>query len=120
MSFPKRLAKFRKEKGLTQQALADSISVHLTQVNRYEAGDTQPTLEVIKKMAIALGVSADALIFGEHDREPKANLKLQFEAISQFDEEDMLITQGVLEGLILKHQVKQSMQRQVAAKKKKQ
>jgi len=41
---------------------------------------------------------------------------LQFEAISQFDEEDRQLAQGVLEGLILKHQAKQSLQRQATAK----
>ncbi len=37
---------------------------------------------------------------------------MQFEAISQFDEEDRELARGVLEGLILKHQAKQSMARQ--------
>jgi hypothetical protein len=41
---------------------------------------------------------------------------LKFEAISQFDEEDRQLAQGVLEGLILKHQAKQSVQRQTTAK----
>ncbi len=40
------------------------------------------------------------------------HLKLKFEAIRQFDEEDKQIAQGVLEGLILKHQAKQSVMRQ--------
>ena len=43
--------------------------------------------------------------------------KLQFEAVSQFDDEDKKTAQSVLEGLILKHQAKQSMQRQITNKK---
>ncbi len=118
MNFPKRLAKLRKAKGLTQQALANQIAVHVTQVNRYEAGESQPTLEVVRKLAIALGVSADMLIFEQDERGPDESLKMQFEAVSQFDEADKQLTQGVLEGLILKHQAKQSMLRQQAATKK--
>lgn len=114
MGFPQRLAALRKERGLTQQALADRVSVHITQINRYETGDSQPTLDVIRRLAVALSVSADALIFGKDERGPDEDLRLQFEAISQFDEEDKELARGVLEGLILKHQAKQSVLRQAA------
>ncbi len=113
MSFSDRLAALRKERGLTQQALADAVQVHITQINRYEGGDSQPTLEVIRKLAIALGVSADMLIFDEGERGPDDSLRFQFETISQFEEEDKKVAQAVLEGLILKYQAKQSIQRQV-------
>lgn len=43
---------------------------------------------------------------------PHEGLLLQFEAISQFDEGDRDLARGVLEGLILKHQAKQSLLRQ--------
>lgn len=112
MSFSERLATLRKARGLTQQALADAVHVHITQINRYEGGDSQPTLEVIRNLAIALGVSADTLIFDTAERGPDDSLKFQFETISQFEEEDKRVAQAVLEGLILKHQAKQSLQRQ--------
>ena len=112
MDFAQRLAAFRKERGLTQQALADLVSVHITQINRYENGDSQPTLDVIRRLAIALTVSADELIFGKDERGPDEDLRLQFEAISQFDDEDKELARGLLEGLILKHQAKQSVMRQ--------
>lgn len=88
MDFAQRLAAFRKERGLTQQALADRAGVHITQINRYETGDSQPMLDVIRRLAIALTVSADELILGKDERGPDEDLRLQFEAISQFDAED--------------------------------
>jgi len=114
MEFPQRLAEARKARGLTQQALAERVSVHVTQINRYEMGDSQPTLDVIRRLALALAVSADELIFGKDERGPDDDLRLQFEAICQFDEEDKELARGVLEGLILKHQAKQSILRQHA------
>ena len=117
MSFSDRLTALRKERGLTQQGLADTVQVHITQINRYEGGDSQPTLEVIRKLAVALGVSADMLIFDEGERGPDDSLRFQFEVLSQFDEPDKLVAQEVLEGLILKHQAKQSQQRREATKK---
>ena len=59
MEFPQRLAALRREKGLTQQTLADTVGVHVTQLRRYEAGASQPTLAVLRKLAVALSVSAD-------------------------------------------------------------
>ena len=114
MEFPQRLAALRKGRSLTQQALADRVSLHVTQINRYETGDSQPTLDVIRRLAIALAVSADELIFGKDERGPDEDLRLQFEAVGQFDAEDKDLARGVLEGLILKHQAKQSLLRQAA------
>lgn len=111
MDFPERLATLRKQRNLTLQGLADLASVHITQIQRYEAGQTQPALDVVRNLAIALSVSADTLIFDDHERDPDDVLKLQFEAIKQFDDDDRETAQAVLEGLILKHQAKQSLQR---------
>jgi len=104
--FPQRLAALRKEKGLTQQALADLIEMHVIQIRRYESGASQPTLDVIRKLALALSVSADMLIFGENGRGPDEELRLQFEAVSKFPAEEKRVIKAVLEGLILKHEAK--------------
>lgn len=50
--------------------------VHVAQIRRYEGGDSQPTLEVIRKLAIALSVSADMLVFDKEERGPNDDLKL--------------------------------------------
>ena len=108
MDFPQRLVQHRKTKKLTQQALADLAGIHITQVQRYEKGDAQPTLDMIRKLSLALAVSADTLLFDEDERGPDDTLRLQFEALQQFDDEERQTAQAVLEGLILKHQAKQS------------
>jgi transcriptional regulator with XRE-family HTH domain len=106
MDFPKTLVALRKGKKLTQQKLADIVGVHVIQIRRYESGSAQPTLEVIKKLSIALCVSADKLIFGENGRGPDEDLRLQFEAISKFNAKEKQVIKEVLEGLILKHEAK--------------
>ena len=68
---------------MTQQSLADAVGCHVTMVRRYEAGETQPTLEVIRNMARALSVSADALVFEQDERKPGEELGLQFEAVTK-------------------------------------
>lgn len=114
---PTRLVQLRRDLDLTQQEMADRMGIHVNQVRRYESGKAKPSLEVLEKIALTLHVSLDWLVFGEDLRGPDDALKLQFEAVSQFDDEDKQTAQSVLEGLILKHQAKQSMQRQSATKK---
>jgi transcriptional regulator with XRE-family HTH domain len=108
MDFPQRLVLQRKARKLTQHGLADLAGIHITQIQRYEKGDAQPTLEMIRKLSKALAVSADGLLFDEGERGPDDALRLQFEVLQQFDEEERQTALAVLEGLILKHQAKQS------------
>ncbi len=116
MEFPQRLVHLRKTRSLTQQALADLAGIHLTQVQRYEKGEAQPTLEMIRKLSKALAVSADGLLFDDDERGPDEALRWQFEALKQFDDEDRQTAQAVLEGLILKHQAKQHLLRTMTSR----
>lgn len=102
--FPKQLVALRKERGLTQQALADGTGLHVNQIKRYEAGSAQPTLDALTRLARQLHVSLDELVFAEGERGPSDDLKLQFEAISQFPPEEMRVVKEVIEGLIIKYQ----------------
>ena len=106
MDFPERLSALRKERKLTQQALADRAEIHVAQIRRYEGGETQPALDVIRRLAIALHVSADMLVFNPDERGPDDDLRLQFEAISRFEPDEKKVIKALLEGMILKHETK--------------
>ena len=103
MSFSRRLVKVRKDKKLTQQQMADTIGIHVSQVKRYESGDTQPSLDVLRKIALALNISADLLLFDGEERGPTDDLRMQFEALSQFNEDEKRVARELLDSLILKH-----------------
>ena len=91
---------------MSQQALADAIGVHVTQVGRYEAGNSQPTLEVLRKMARALAVSADTLVFDEEERRPGEEFNAHLQALARLDDEARDVVKTVLEGLLLKYEAK--------------
>ncbi len=107
MNFPIRLIQLRKEHSYTQQALADVINLHVNQVKRYEAGTAQPTLDTLIRLAKALHVSLDELVFEAGERGPDDDLRLQFEAVSQMPIEDKKIIKALLEGMIVKYQTQQ-------------
>ncbi len=106
MEFRERLAALRRERDLTQQVLADKAGVHVAQIRRYEAGQNQPALDVIRKLAIALQVSADMLVFDIDERGPDDDLRLQFEALQRLTPEEKKVAKIVLEGLLLTHDAK--------------
>jgi transcriptional regulator with XRE-family HTH domain len=104
MSIAQRLVSLRKQKGLTQQALAEALGLHITQVKRYEAGTSQPSLEALKKMAQTLRVTTDSLIFEPDELEPDEDLRLQFKAVSSMPAEEQGIIKQLLEGMIIKYE----------------
>lgn len=106
MAFPQRLAELRKQQRLTQQALADRADIHVTLLRRYEAGKTQPGLDGLRRIAVALSVSADLLLFDDQERGPSDDLRLQFEAASRLDPDERNIVKELIEGMLLKHEAK--------------
>ncbi len=106
MPFAGRLATLRKQRGLTQEALADLIGITKTQIYRYESTNSQPTLDVIKRLAIALSVTTDELIFEEHERKVDDSLTLLLEGIAQLDPDEKHVIREMVEGILLKHQAR--------------
>lgn len=106
MNFPIRLIQIRKEQGLTQQGLAEASELHINQIRRYEAGTSQPTLEGLIKLAKALHVSLDELVFSNDDRGPGDKLKLLFEAVGNLQEQEQQIIRELLEGMVLKYEAR--------------
>jgi len=118
MSLPTRLIALRKDKGLTQQQMADTIGIHVNSLKKYETGQAQPSIDVLKKIALAIHVSTDFLLFEEHERVPQDDLALQFEAVAEMPDDEQMVVREVLESLIIKYQSRRwDSGRQLASKK---
>lgn len=108
--FNVRFAAMRRERGLTLQELADKAKVHISHIQRIEAGKSQPTVEILKRLAEALAVSTDLLIFDRATEVAARRLEDkelidQFAAIDSFNAEDKLVVKKVLAALIIKHKL---------------
>lgn len=61
-TFANRLASLRKDKGITQDALARMIGTARVTICRYEIGTREPDIETLIRIADALGVTVDELV----------------------------------------------------------
>lgn len=60
--FAERLKRYRKEKNMTQQDLADVLGVSNKTVSRWESGGGYPDVPLLAPLALALGVTVDDLL----------------------------------------------------------
>ena len=106
MDFADRLTTLRHQHGLTQTVLADRVNIHVSQIRRYEQGTAQPTLDVIRRLALALNTSADQLIFDPDERAPTNDWQLRLEAITHLDPDEQHAIRTVIDGILLRHQAR--------------
>lgn len=58
----KNLRRLRKEKDLSQEQFAFEAQIHRTYISDLERGARNPTIIIVEKLAIALGVTASELL----------------------------------------------------------
>ncbi|OCA71013.1 hypothetical protein BBI01_11665 [Chryseobacterium artocarpi] len=68
-----KLCKIRKQKGYTQQQLADFMSTNVSNYSRKETGNVKITKEEWEKISKFLGVSIEEIYENEETEEPKGN-----------------------------------------------
>lgn len=107
-NFAGRLVTARRSQPLAQQ-LADRSGAHVTQIRGYEAGTSQPTLDVLRSLAPALNISADSLRFDDDERDPQSQTwRLNLEAVHQFTPEEQEHVAAFIEDALLRHHARQA------------
>lgn len=67
MDIAEQIKKVRKEKGLSQQEVADRLSMNRVQYNRIETGKSDPTMNILQRIAAVLEINV--VEFFEADRD---------------------------------------------------
>ena len=70
MEWNERIAVARKAAGLTQETLGEKLGVSRQAVSKWESGQAVPDLDTVAKLCLALGFSADYLLFGREETAP--------------------------------------------------
>ena len=103
--FGDNVKRIRTDKNISQQELADLVGIHSTHVSRYERNMAQPSVEIAKKMAEALNVTVDTLIYGPQDEKAKNNLKdadllNMFTKVQALDKSELAAVKSLLKAYI--------------------
>lgn len=80
MEFGEKLQELRKNKGLTQEELAEELYVSRTAVSKWESGRGYPSIDSLKDISKFFSVSIDDLLSGEKllslaEKENKSNIR---------------------------------------------
>ncbi len=70
MPLGERIKALRSEAGLSQAELAEQVGGDGRQISRYENGRITPSLDALARIAQALNISLDHLVFDDIDRRP--------------------------------------------------
>lgn len=74
MSFSEKLQKLRKDKGLSQEQLAELLNVSRQAVSKWESGQTYPEIDKLIKLSDLFNVTLDELV---RDRNTENNSNIQ-------------------------------------------
>ena len=61
--------RLREQKGWSQEKFAFEAEIHRTYVSDIERGVRNPTITILEKLAVSLGVTASNLLEGEIERQ---------------------------------------------------
>lgn len=87
MNIGGQIAKYRKEKNITQEQLGEAVGVTNRTVSKWESCVSFPGIELIPSIADALGITLDQLFGMEHEQEPKKVSDIIKETIEKTFEE---------------------------------
>ena len=87
VGFAERLKHLRQNKNLSQTELAETVGLRYAHIGRYERGLSQPSAQMLSRLADVLDVSADYLLNGNEEDAAVADLKDK-ELVAIFKEVD--------------------------------
>jgi len=86
MEFNKKLYELRKQKGLSQDELANKLNVTRQTISKWEIGETTPEMEKLTVLSDYFEISLDELIFGKVNEKLEQNIEYQNTVVQVLDE----------------------------------
>jgi len=107
MTFAEKLTRLRKEHGWSQTKLGQQIGVHIAHISRLENDKSQPSVDLLQKIARAFGVSMDYLMDEEADEMAPVSIQdkslvERIELLEQLEEGDRQTVINVIDSMLTK------------------
>jgi transcriptional regulator with XRE-family HTH domain len=99
-----RIAQLRKEQGVSQQSVADSLGVAQQTYAHYEVGRVRMPVSLLPDIAGLFGVSTDEILVGHKSgaskRGPTPKLQQQIERLNHLPKAKQKVVMDMLEGVL--------------------
>jgi transcriptional regulator with XRE-family HTH domain len=106
-----RIKQLRTENNLTQSELAEKVGLTYVQIGRYEKGKSNPSSDVLQKLASVLGTSTDYLMNGKTGQVEAQltdmELIKQFQEVEKLNSEEKHLVKTFLDAFITKKKIQQ-------------
>lgn len=111
MSIGENIRKTRKEKELSQKALAERIKSDSSYINRIETGKINPTIAAVERIAQALECTIDQLVKDEETTEDvhilDKSLAERIRLLDAMDEDDRKAITHIIDALLTKKRIRE-------------
>ncbi len=112
MAIGVRIKELRVQKKLTQTDLAKLVKLTYIQIGRYEANKSNPSADVLQRLAHALDTTTDFLMKGTEDEAVAAQLSdkellKQYKQVEQLNQEDKHLVKTFIDAFLTKRQLQQ-------------
>lgn len=109
MTVGDRIKELRANKGFTQSDLAKLVGLTYIQVGRYEKGKSNPSADVLQKLASALDTTTDFLMNGGTEQVEAQltdkELLRQFQEVEKLEADDKHLVKTFIDAFITKRQI---------------
>ena len=110
MGIGERIKELRVLKKLTQTELSQMVGLTYIQIGRYETQKSNPSSDVLQKLASVLNTTSDYLMNGSHDEVVATQLAdkellNQFKAVEQLNNDDKHLIKTFIDAFLTKREV---------------
>lgn len=121
MTLGEKIKKVRKEKGLQQKAVALEIGLDQSNYNKIENGRREPSVEVLQKLSVVLGVTVDDLLNPDNNQPGPVTVEdktitEKIRLIEQLEDEDKNVIYKMLDTMLTKKKFQDFFQQNIATK----
>ena len=107
MKFNEKLVRMRNERGWSQTELGERVGVHIAHLSRLENGKSQPSVDMLWKIAKAFGVSMDYFMDEHADEAVPISIKdkslvERVELMEQLEDGDRQTIINVIDSMLTK------------------
>lgn len=112
MTAGERIRDLRVQKKLTQTKLAKQVGLSYIQIGRYETNKSNPSSDVLQRLAAALDTTTDYIMKGTEDDAVAAQLTdkellKQFKQVEQMNAEDKNLVKTFIDAFLTKRHLQQ-------------